>query len=73
MVWNLTTGGTPPAAVARLNAEIGKNLRDPKVEERLAAQTFEVKGGSPAELARLMHADAATNAAIVAQAKIKAE
>jgi hypothetical protein len=37
------------------------------------AQTFEIKGGSSDELARLMRADAATNAAIVAQADIKAE
>src|SRR6266849_3888588 len=69
----LTTGGTSPAAVSRLNAEIAKILRDPKVQERLASQTFEIKGGSPEELARLMRKDAATNAAIVAEAKIKAE
>jgi tripartite-type tricarboxylate transporter receptor subunit TctC len=69
----LTTGGTPPAAVSRLNAEIAKILRDPKVQERLASQTFEIKGGSPEELARLMRKDAAINATIVAEAKIKAE
>jgi tripartite-type tricarboxylate transporter receptor subunit TctC len=69
----LTTSGTPPAAITKLNAEIAKILRNPKVEERLAAQTFEIKGGSPEQLARLMRKDAATNAAIVAQAKIKAE
>ena len=69
----LTTGGAPAEAVAKLNAEIANILRNPKVEERLASQTFEIKGGSPEELARLMRADAATNAAIVAQANIKAE
>jgi tripartite-type tricarboxylate transporter receptor subunit TctC len=69
----LTTGGTPSQVVAKLNAEIAGILRNPKVEERLASQTFEIKGGSPEELARLMRADAATNAAIVAQANIKAE
>ena len=69
----LTTGGTPSQVVAKLNAEIASILRNPKIEERLASQTFEIKGGSPEELARLMRADAATNAAIVAQANIKAE
>jgi tripartite-type tricarboxylate transporter receptor subunit TctC len=67
----LTTGGTPPEVVARLNSEINKILRDPKVQERLEAQTFEVKGGSVEELAKLMREDAATNAKIVADAKIK--
>jgi tripartite-type tricarboxylate transporter receptor subunit TctC len=69
----LTTGGTPTMAVAKLNAEIAGILRDPRIEARLASQTFEVKAGSPEELARLMRKDAETNAAIVAQAKIKAE
>ena len=67
----LTTGGTPPDVVARLNAEIDKILRDPKVQQRLESQTFEVKGGTVEELAKLMREDAATNAKVVADAKIK--
>jgi hypothetical protein len=39
----------------------------------LASQTFEIKGGSPEELASRMRKDAATNPTIVAEAKIKAE
>jgi tripartite-type tricarboxylate transporter receptor subunit TctC len=69
----LTTGGTPPPITARLNTEIGKILRDEKVQQRLASQTFEIKGGSPDELLSLMQKDAATNARIVAEAKIKPE
>ena len=69
----LTTGGTPPAVVNRLNTEISSILRDPKVQERLVSQTFEIKGGSPEELAARMREDAATNAKIVAEAKIKPE
>ncbi len=67
----LTTGGTPPDVVARLNGEINKILRDPKVQQRLESQTFEVKGGTVEELAKLMREDAATNAKVVADAKIK--
>jgi tripartite-type tricarboxylate transporter receptor subunit TctC len=69
----LTTGGSPPAAISRLNAEISKILHDQKVDERLASQTFEIRGGSPEQLAARMRGDAATTAAIVAQARITAE
>ena len=68
----LTTGGTPSEAVARLNEEINKILRDPKVQERLESQTFEIKGGSVEEIAKRMREDAATNAKIVAEANIRA-
>jgi ABC-type branched-subunit amino acid transport system substrate-binding protein len=66
-------GGTPAGAISRLNMEIAKILRDPKVQERLASQTFEIKGGSPEELAKGMRQDAATNAKVLAEARITAE
>ncbi len=66
----LTTGGTPPDVVKRLNTEIAKILRDPAVQERLVSQTFEINGGSSEELAKLMHDDAVINAKIVTEAKI---
>ncbi len=66
----LTTGGTPPDMVKRLNTEIAKILRSPKVQETLAAQTFETNPSTPEELAKLMRDDAAINARIVADAKI---
>ena len=69
----LTTAGSPPPVVARLNAEIGRILRDPRIEDRLASQTFEITAGSPEALAGRMRAEAATNAAIVSQASIKAQ
>lgn len=66
----LTTGGSPPAAVQRLNTEIAKILRDPKVVEKLDVQTFETSPGTIEELAKLMREDAAINAKIVSEAKI---
>ena len=69
----LTTGGTPPDVVARLNSEIDKILHDPKVQKALESQTFEIKGGSSEALATRMREDAATNAKIVADANIKAQ
>ena len=69
----LTTGGTPPAIVKRLNMEISKILGDPKVQERLQAQTFEIKTGSSEDLGKLMLDDAAVNAVIVKEAHITAQ
>ncbi|MBX9759187.1 MAG: hypothetical protein K2Y29_10465 [Beijerinckiaceae bacterium] len=66
----LTTGGSPPAAVQRLNTEIAKILRDPKVVKTLDVQTFETSPGSIEDLAKLMREDAAINAKIVSEAKI---
>jgi tripartite-type tricarboxylate transporter receptor subunit TctC len=69
----LTTGGTPPEVVVRLNSEINKILRDPKVQKRLDSQTFEIKGGAAEELAKRMREDAATNAKVVGEARIKVD
>jgi tripartite-type tricarboxylate transporter receptor subunit TctC len=54
-------------------AEIAKILRDSKVQERLASQRFEIKGGAPEELAKRMRQDTTTNARVVAEARITAE
>ena len=47
----LTTGGTPPAVVNRLNAEINRALQIPDVRERLAGLGAEIIGGTPKEFA----------------------
>jgi len=69
----LTTAGSPPERIARLNKEIAKILRDPKVEASLVSQTFEIKTGTPADLEKLMRDEAVVNAKIVAEAKISAQ
>ena len=43
----MVQGKTPPAIVARLNAEWVKALKDPSVQEKLAAQGAEVLATSP--------------------------
>lgn len=63
-------GGSPPAAVQRLNTEIAKILRDPKIVQKLDVQTFETSPSTVDELAKLMREDAAINARIVSEAKI---
>ena len=67
----LTAPNTPPAIVERLNAEANKALKLPDVQAKLKEQTFGVRGGTSAELAKLMADDAAANAKIVKDAGIK--
>ena len=67
----LTRAGTPPATVARLNAEIGKILQDPEIKARIAEQGGVVKTGSPAEFSTWLK-DATTRwGGIIKEAGIK--
>jgi tripartite-type tricarboxylate transporter receptor subunit TctC len=45
----MAPGGTPPAVVNKLNAEIVRILKLPDMQERLQALGAEVIGSSPAE------------------------
>jgi tripartite-type tricarboxylate transporter receptor subunit TctC len=49
--------GTPPAAVQRLNAEIAKALRDPKIAERLATLGLDIVADSPESFAKFVAAE----------------
>lgn len=51
--------GTPKLVVTRLNAEIGRILRLPDVNERLTGLGLEVTPGSPEELTRFVRQEAA--------------
>lgn len=46
----LTTGGTPPAVVKRLNDELRKVLSDPEIKQKIADQGGEAQPGTPEEL-----------------------
>ena len=49
--------GTPPAIAAKLNAEIGKALADPKVHKNFADQAQDTVGGTAAQFSGLVHDD----------------
>lgn len=67
----LTRTGTPPAMVARLNAEIGKILAMPEIKEKIAEQGGVVRAGTPAEFASWL-SDATTRwGGIIREAGIK--
>jgi tripartite-type tricarboxylate transporter receptor subunit TctC len=56
---------TPPAIVARLNAEIVKILSDATIAQRLANQGLDPAPGSPAELAAYMRSETERFARII--------
>ncbi|WP_237216616.1 Bug family tripartite tricarboxylate transporter substrate binding protein [Falsiroseomonas oryziterrae] len=55
----LAPAGTPEPVVARLNAVLLDALRRPEVAESLAAQGFELRGGTPAAFAELIRTESA--------------
>ena len=65
--------GTPPAIVARLNAEIGKILSDPSIREKLLETAQELVGGSAEQFARLVRQDHDKYRRLVAELNIKVE
>lgn len=66
-------GGTPPAIVERLNAEINKALAMPEVRGKLVAGGNVATGGTAASFARQIAQDSANNARIIQAAGIKAD
>jgi len=69
----LAPAGTPPAVVARLNAEMKKALADPAVTERLAGAGLVPNGGSPEQMAASLKEDVPRFAELVKRIGIKPE
>jgi tripartite-type tricarboxylate transporter receptor subunit TctC len=63
--------GTPPAVIARLNAECEKALADRAVRDALFKAATEPVGGAPERLAQLSRADSEKYARIVKEVNIK--
>jgi tripartite-type tricarboxylate transporter receptor subunit TctC len=64
---------TPPAAIARLHAEIVRELRSEPVKAKLEADGSDVVANSPAEFAAVMRADYQRWAAVIKEAGVRAE
>lgn len=64
---------TPPAVVARLNAEMARALRQPAVEQRLRADGSEPVGNSVQEMTAIVRSDLQRWRKIVKEAGIKPE
>jgi tripartite-type tricarboxylate transporter receptor subunit TctC len=65
--------GTPPEIVARLNAELNRGLQDPEVQAKIGSAGGEITGGSPHQLADVMHRDVAKYRRIFAETGLKIE
>jgi len=61
----LAPAGTPPAIVAKLNAEIAKWLATPEAKERLSKQGANAAGGSPEDFVKHIAAETAKWAKVV--------
>jgi tripartite-type tricarboxylate transporter receptor subunit TctC len=71
--WNalMAPAGTPPAAVARLNAEVGRILAAPALRAQLEAQGAVPGGGSAAEMARFLDSEIGKWAQVIRAGSIK--
>ena len=63
--------GTPPAVVAKLNAEIGKVMQSAEMKKQLLAQGVEARTSTPEQLGALVKGETAKWGKIIADAGIK--
>jgi tripartite-type tricarboxylate transporter receptor subunit TctC len=63
---------TPPAIITRLNTEMNKALKDPKLLENFTKGVVEPIGGTPEELGKIAQADSVKYARLVKELGIKA-
>ena len=63
--------GTPPAVIARLNAEVRKALESPEVKERLSALGTDIAPSTPADFDKKVARELVENAELVKMAGIK--
>jgi len=70
----LAPAGTPPAVVAKLNAEVNRALATPEVRQRLAAEGGEaLGGGSPEQFASFLKAEHSKWGRVVKESGARAE
>lgn len=69
----LAPAGTPTQIVRTLNASVLKAIGTPDVQQRLVAQGYDVKGGTPEEFHQLIQADIATYSKIIRAAGIRVD
>jgi tripartite-type tricarboxylate transporter receptor subunit TctC len=69
----VATGGSPPAAIARLNAEANKALRAPDVREKLIAQAMYPVGTTREQFGAHIRSEMAKYAKVIKEAGIKVD
>lgn len=73
--WNamMAPARTPPAIIARINADANKALQSPDMQQRLKNDGSETMGGTPEALLAFLKEDSAKWAKVAKAANIKAE
>ncbi|MEO8305601.1 MAG: tripartite tricarboxylate transporter substrate binding protein [Betaproteobacteria bacterium] len=69
----LAPAGTPPAIIAKLNAEIAKWLASPEAKEKLASVGANAAGGTPEDFARHIQMETAKWAKVVKESGAKVD
>jgi tripartite-type tricarboxylate transporter receptor subunit TctC len=64
---------TPPAIIAKLNADIVKALSDPEVKQRLMQAGAEAMPGTPEQFGKMLRAEMTKWAKVVKDGKIQAD
>jgi len=67
----LARAGTPPAIIDRLNQETNRFLKMPDMQERLVGLSYEIRGGTPEEFAKLLRSETEKWAKVIKTAGIK--
>jgi tripartite-type tricarboxylate transporter receptor subunit TctC len=65
--------GLPKAIVDRVDAELNRILSDPAIKERFHTLGFEITGGHPADLAKIMRSEAEKWSKVIRDANVKPE
>ncbi|RYF16263.1 MAG: tripartite tricarboxylate transporter substrate binding protein [Comamonadaceae bacterium] len=70
--WNALAApaGTPPAVIAKLNAEVNKVLADPGVRKQLADLNVTARGGPPEQLRDLLASEIRRWSDVIVRAKV---
>ncbi|HZH07940.1 MAG TPA: tripartite tricarboxylate transporter substrate-binding protein, partial [Lautropia sp.] len=69
----LTTAGSPPALIERLNEELRKILAQPEVQQKIAEQGGVVKIGAPSDLGEWLTRNTTAWSTVIKEAAIKLE
>ena len=73
--WNglMAPAGTPPAVIARIQAEVAKFVRDADTKERFATLGADPVGNSTADFAKFLAAETVHYTKLVKEAKVKVD
>lgn len=63
--------GTPPAVVAKMNAEFNKALQDPEIRDKLTAQGAQIAGGTPEAFDTFLRAELSKWKRVADSAKVR--